>query len=65
MLRIKGCNTTTSPSGQRVFLDELRALVERKQNLVPGARVAAKTNAQGDVVLAVIVPAVRIPEGTS
>jgi hypothetical protein len=32
---------------------------------VQGARVAVKKNAQGDVVLAAIVPSVRMPEGTS
>jgi hypothetical protein len=46
--------------GQQVFLRELEALAEAKRDLVAGARVAVKRNAAGDIVFAVIVPAVRI-----
>jgi hypothetical protein len=46
--------------GQQAFLRELQALAEAKRDLVAGARVAVKRNAAGDLVFAVIVPAVRI-----
>lgn len=45
--------------GERAFLRELQALAEAKQALVRDARVAVKRNAAGDLVFAVIVPAVR------
>lgn len=51
--------------GQQAFLRDLRELTERKQELVRDARVAVKRNAAGDLVFAVIVPAVRLPEGTA
>lgn len=44
--------------GQQAFLRELRALAERKAELVRDAHVAVKRNAAGDLVFAVIVPAV-------
>ncbi len=46
--------------GERAFLRELEALAEKKRELLHGARVAVKRNAAGDLVFAVIVPAVRI-----
>ena len=46
--------------GQQVFLRELEALAEAKRDLVRDARVAVKRNAVGDLVFAVIVPAVRL-----
>lgn len=46
--------------GQQAFLRELQALAEAKRDLVRDARVAVKRNAAGDLVFAVIVPAVRI-----
>ena len=46
--------------GERAFLRELEALAEAKRDLVRDARVAVKRNAAGDLVFAVIVPAVRI-----
>ena len=46
--------------GQQAFLRELEALAEAKRDLVAGARVAVKRNAAGDLVFAVVVPAVRI-----
>lgn len=46
--------------GQQAFLRELQAPAEAKRDLVAGARVAVKRNAAGDLVFAVIVPAVRI-----
>jgi hypothetical protein len=46
--------------GQQAFLRELQALAEARRDLVAGARVAVKRNAAGDLVFAVIVPAVRI-----
>jgi hypothetical protein len=49
--------------GQRVFLQALRDLVKQREDLVRGARVSYKRNAAGDLVLAVIVPAVRLPRG--
>lgn len=49
--------------GQQAFLRELRALTERKRELVRDARVAVKYNAAGDLVFAVIVPTPRLPEG--
>jgi hypothetical protein len=47
---------TKLPLGLRVVFNELLDLVERKRELLPGARVAAKENARGDFVLAIIVP---------
>jgi len=46
--------------GERAFLRELQALAEAKRALVRDARVAVKRNAAGDLVFAIIVPAVRI-----
>jgi hypothetical protein len=45
--------------GERAFLRELEALAEAKRALVRDARVAVKRNAAGDLVFAIIVPAVR------
>jgi hypothetical protein len=50
---------------QQVFLRELEALTEQKRELVRDARAAVKMNAAGDLVFAVIVPAVRLPQGTA
>jgi hypothetical protein len=50
--------------GEQVFLRELEALTEQKRELVRGTRVAVKRNAAGDLVFAVIVPAVRLPQAT-
>ena len=47
--------------GQRVFLHALQDLVKQREDLIRGARVSYKRNAAGDLVLAVIVPAVRLP----
>lgn len=47
--------------GQRVFLGALQDLVKQREDLVKGARVSYKENAAGDLVFAVIVPAVRLP----
>jgi hypothetical protein len=44
------------PFGLRVIFNDLLDLVERKRELLPGARVAAKENARGEFVLAIIVP---------
>ena len=46
--------------GERAFLRELEALAEAKRDLVQDARVAMKRNAAGDLVFAVIVPALRL-----
>jgi hypothetical protein len=48
--------------GQRVFLSALQDLVKAREDLIRGARVSYKRNAAGDLVLAVIVPAVHMPE---
>ena len=50
--------------GQRVFLEELQTMTQRKQELIGDARVAVKRNAAGDLVFAVVVPAVRLPQGS-
>jgi hypothetical protein len=47
--------------GQRVFLSALQDLVKQREDLVRGARGSYKQNAAGDLVFAVIVPAVRLP----
>jgi hypothetical protein len=44
----------------RVPVDPREALAEAKRDLVAGARVAVKRNAAGNLVFAVIVPAVRV-----
>jgi hypothetical protein len=42
--------------GHRVVFHALQELAEKHATLIPGARVAAKENARGEVVLAIIVP---------
>jgi hypothetical protein len=46
--------------GERRFVALLQELATAQATLVPGARVAWKRNAAGDLVIAVIVPAVRM-----
>jgi hypothetical protein len=46
--------------GERRFVALLQELTTAHVALVPGARVTWKRNASGDLVLAVIVPAVRM-----
>jgi hypothetical protein len=48
--------------GQQAFLRDLEALTEQRREFVRDARVAVKRNAAGDLVFAVIVPAVRLSE---
>jgi hypothetical protein len=42
--------------GQQVVYRDLLDLVKRHTTLVPGARVAVKENAKGEIVIAIIVP---------
>ena len=42
--------------GQQVVYRDLLELVQKHASLVPNARVAVKENAQGDIVIAIIVP---------
>ena len=42
--------------GQQVVHLELLELVRRHASLLPGARVAVKENASGEVVIAILVP---------
>jgi hypothetical protein len=42
--------------GQQVVYRDLLDLVSRHATLVPGARVAVKENAKGEIVIAIIVP---------
>ncbi len=54
------------PLGLRVIFNDLLDLVERKRELLPGAHVAAKENARGDFVLAIIIPGnVSLPRAPS
>jgi hypothetical protein len=43
--------------GQQVVHRQLLELVRQQAALLPGARVAIKENARGEVVIAIIVPA--------
>ena len=45
--------------GQQVVYRELLDLVDKHATLVPKARVAIKTNAKGEIVMAIIVPVPR------
>ena len=42
--------------GQQVVYRDLLNLVQKHASLVPNARVAVKENAQGEIVIAIIVP---------
>jgi hypothetical protein len=42
--------------GQQVVYRDLLELVQKHASLVPNARVAVTENANGDVVIAIIVP---------
>ncbi len=44
------------PLGLRVVFHELQRIVNDKRALCPGARVAIKENARGEVVLAIVIP---------
>jgi len=42
--------------GHQVVYRDLLDLVRKHEGLVPGARVAVKENAKGEIVIAIIVP---------
>jgi hypothetical protein len=42
--------------GQQVVYRDLLDLVRRHETLVPGARVAVKENARGEIIIAIVVP---------
>jgi hypothetical protein len=46
--------------GHQVVHRELVDLVRRHEGLLPGARVAIKENAKGEIVIAIIVPVAAI-----
>jgi hypothetical protein len=49
--------------GQQVVYRDLLDLVRRHSDLLPGAHVAVKENARGEIVIAIVVPTpgVRTP----
>jgi hypothetical protein len=51
--------------GQQLVYRDLLELVRKHSDFVPGARVAVKENARGEIVIAIVVPVPRAREPPS